>query len=875
MPEMDKTYDPKLWEDRLYAEWEGGGLFHDDPDEGREPYTIVIPPPNITSQLHIGHALNNTLQDILIRFRRMQGRCTLWMPGTDHASIATEVKIKEALRAEDLTKQDVGREAFLGRAWKWYEKYGGIIIEQLKKLGCSCDWSRLRFTMDDGCSRAVREVFVRLYEKGLIYRGNRLINWCPECRTALSDAEVEYEEAATKFWHIRYPLKDGSGFIEVATTRPETMLGDTAVAVNPADERYASMVGKTVILPIMDREIPIIADSYVEKEFGTGAVKITPAHDPNDYEMALRHGLPMINIMNPDGTLNENAGPFAALSALEGRKRVAERLKELGVLVKIEDYNHNVGTCQRCHTTVEPLISEQWFVAMKTLAEPALEVVRNGRVKFVPQRYEKTYFNWMENIRDWCISRQLWWGHRIPAWYCPCGETIVAREEPKACPKCGSTDLRQDESVLDTWFSSGLWPFSTLGWPDKTRDLEYFYPTNVLVTAYDIIFFWVARMIFLGLEFMGDIPFDTVLITGLVRDAEGRKMSKSLGNGIDPLDVIAEFGADALRFSLTAGVAAGSDQRYFREKVESARNFANKIWNASRFVLMNLEVVETKPIGELELDATDKWMLAKLARAAREVTANIEEYELGLAAQKVYDFIWSDFCDWYIEMAKVRLYGGDEVEKQTAASALVCVLRESLKLLHPFMPFVTEAVWRHLPGDAGSIMKAEWLDADIIPASLADEEAVERAKETVTAVRAIRTELKVPASRKPALKVAGDEASLAGLDRYIVALAGLSSMEFMPQGSAAPKGSVSAVCAAGMLYLPLGELVDVVQELARAAKEQAALSNDMASLEAKLANPGFTAKAPANVVEAERQRLAVIKEKLERIGERIRELQEV
>lgn len=875
MPEMDKTYDPKLWEDRLYAEWEGGGLFHDDPDEGREPYSIVIPPPNITSQLHIGHALNNTLQDILIRFRRMQGRCTLWMPGTDHASIATEVKIKEALREKGLTKQDVGREAFVERAWKWYEKYGGIIIEQLKKLGCSCDWSRLRFTMDEGCSRAVREVFVRFWEKGLIYRGDRLINWCPECRTALSDAEVEYEEAATKLWHIRYPMKDGPGHIEVATTRPETMLGDTAVAVNPNDERYASMVGKTVILPIMDREIPVIADSYVEAEFGTGAVKITPAHDPNDYEMALRHDLAMINILHPDGTLNENAAGFAGLSAIEGRRKVVERLKELGALAKTEDYKHNVGTCQRCHTTVEPLISEQWFVAMKTLAEPALEAVRSGRVKFVPQRYEKTYFNWMENIRDWCISRQLWWGHRIPAWYCPCGETLVAREDPKQCPKCGSRELRQDESVLDTWFSSGLWPFSTLGWPDKTRDLEYFYPTNVLVTAYDIIFFWVARMVFLGLEFMGDIPFDTVLITGLVRDAEGRKMSKSLGNGIDPLDVIAEFGADAIRFSLTAGVAAGSDQRYFREKVESARNFANKIWNASRFVLMNLEGVKLLPLERARLDATDRWILARLGRAAGEVTANIEEFELGLAAQKVYDFIWSDFCDWYIELAKVRLYGGDAGEKQAAASVLVHVLRAVLKLLHPFMPFVTEAVWKHLPGERGSIMNAEWPAAGETPAFRSDEEAVERAREAVTAVRAVRTELKVPASRKPALRIAGEEDSLAGLNRYIEALAGLSSMEFLPGGSATPKGSVSVVCAAGMLYLPLGELVDVAQELARAEKERAALSRDMAALEAKLANPGFAAKAPVNVVEAERQRLATNKEKLERVGERIRGLREI
>jgi len=876
MPEMEKTYDPKSWEDKLYAEWEREGCFHDEPDASRKPFTIVIPPPNITSQLHIGHALNNTLQDILIRFKRMQGYCTLWMPGTDHASIATEVKIKEALRAEGLTKQDIGREAFLERAWKWYDKYGGIIIDQLKKIGCSCDWSRLRFTMDDGCSRAVREVFVSLYEKGLIYRGNKLINWCPECRTALSDAEVEYEEAATKLWHIRYPYKDGSGYIEVATTRPETMLGDTAVAVNPEDERYSAVIGKTVILPIMDREIPIVADAYVEAAFGTGAVKITPAHDPNDYELALRHNLPMINILNPDGSLNENAAGFAGLKAAEGRKLVVERLTELGVLVKIEDYNHNVGTCQRCHSIVEPLISEQWFVAMKTLAEPALEVVRNDTVKFVPKRYERTYYNWMENIRDWCISRQLWWGHRIPAWYCDCGEMIVAREAPKACPKCGSTNLMQDESVLDTWFSSGLWPFSTLGWPDKTKDLKYFYPTSVLVTAYDIIFFWVARMIFSGIEFMGDIPFSTVLITGLVRDAQGRKMSKSLGNGIDPLDIIAEYGADALRFALTAGVAAGSDQRYYAEKVESARNFANKIWNASRFVLMNLEGVELKPLEHLKLDATDKWMLTKLNRAVQEVSDNIEAFELGLAATKVYDFIWSDFCDWYIELTKSRLYGQDAAEKQTAASVLVTVLRTALKLLHPFMPYVTEAIWKHLPGEVGSIMRSTWPKLAEIPVSQADEEAVEKTKEIITAVRTIRSDMKVPPNKKPALKLAtGIEDELAGLKRYILALAGLSSMEFLPEGSAAPKGSVSAVCGSGMLYLPLGELVDIAQEIARSEKEQATLQRDFDSITAKLSNAGFLAKAPAEVVESEKQRLAAIREKMDRIAERIKGLKEI
>ena len=879
MPEMEKNYDPKQWEEKLYGEWMGNGYFHDEPDENRKPFTIVIPPPNITSNLHIGHALNNTLQDILVRFRRMQGYCTLWMPGTDHASIATEVKIIEALKAEGLTKQDIGREAFLERAWKWYEKYGGIIIEQLKKLGSSCDWQRLRFTMDEGCSKAVREVFVRLYEKGLIYRGNRIINWCPDCKTALSDAEVEYEEDKSRLWYIRYPLADGSGAVIVATTRPETMLGDTAVAVNPKDERYAGMIGKMLMLPIMNREIPIVADEYVEAGFGTGAVKITPAHDPNDYELALRHKLPMINLLHENGVLNENAGEFAGLPAAEGRKQVVERLKSTGYLEKIEDYTHNVGTCYRCHHTVEPLISDQWFVDMKPLAEPAIGVVRNGEVKFVPDRYSRTYFNWMENIRDWCISRQLWWGHRIPAWYCGgCGEMTVAREAPGVCPKCGSVNLRQDDAVLDTWFSSALWPFSTLGWPDDTADLKYFYPTNVLVTAYDIIFFWVARMIFSGIEHMGGIPFDTVLITGLVRDSEGRKMSKSLGNGIDPLDVIAKYGADALRFSFTAGVSAGSDLRFYDEKVESARNFANKIWNASRFVLMNLKDVELKPLGELALDAADRWILAKLNRTIGEATANLEEFELGLAAQKVYDFIWSSYCDWYIELTKPRLYDGTAEDKQTAASVLIAVLRAALKLLHPFMPFVTEAIWQHLPGDGSSIMRSSWPVAGEFPASAEDEAMMERAMEIITAVRTIRADMKVPPNRKPALRLAAKASftePLQRLERYMTALAGLSQVEFLPEGSAAPKGAVSAVVEAGVLYLPLGELVDIGQEIMRAEKEYSTLARDMETLRGKLSNEGFLAKAPAAVVESEKLRLASGAEKMAKLEERVRELREL
>ncbi len=879
MPTMEKNYDPKLWEEKLYTEWEEKGYFHDEPDPSKKPYSIVIPPPNITSQLHIGHALNNTLQDILIRFRRMQGYCTLWMPGTDHASIATEVKIIEALKAEGLSKQDIGRDEFLARAWKWYEKYGGIIVSQLKKLGSSCDWQRLRFTMDDGCSKAVREVFVRLYEKGLIYRGNRIINWCPECKTALSDAEVEFEEDKSKLWYLRYPLTDGSGAILVATTRPETMLGDTAVAVNPKDERYAAMIGKTVMLPIMNREIPIVADDYVEAEFGTGAVKITPAHDPNDYELALRHNLPMINLLTEGGILNENAGDFAGLPAAEGRKRVVERMAELGLLEKIEDYTHNVGSCYRCHHTVEPLISDQWFVKMKPLAEPAVDVVRDGTVKFVPERYSKTYFNWMGNIRDWCISRQLWWGHRIPAWYCQsCGQVIVAREDPDVCPHCGSANLKQEEAVLDTWFSSALWPFSTLGWPDQTEDLKYFYPTSTLVTAYDIIFFWVARMVFSGIEHMGQIPFSTVLIHGLVRDSEGRKMSKSLGNGIDPLDVIAQYGADALRFSFSTGISAGNDLRYFSDKVESSRNFANKIWNASRFVLMNLEGVELLPLDGLRLDAADKWILSKMARTITEVTGNLEEFELGLAAQKVYDFIWSSYCDWYIEMTKPRLYGGSEAEKQTAASVLIVVLKAALKLLHPFMPFVTEAIWQHLPGEDSTIMRSSWPDAAQLPASAADEAVMEQAMEIITAVRTIRSDMKVPPAKKPALRLAAKAEfveQIAAMERTILALAGLSTMEILPEGSPAPKGAVSAICLAGVVYLPLGELVDIAQEIARAEKELATLARDMGALEGKLSNEGFLAKAPVAVVESEKQRLAAGREKLAKLEERMRDLREL
>ena len=878
MQEMEKTYDPKSTEERIYQRWEELGCFHAEPD-GRPPFTIVMPPPNITSRLHIGHALVTTLQDVLIRYKRMRGYNALWMPGTDHASIATEVKIIDALKEEGLSKQDIGREKYLERAWQWYDTYGGIIVQQLKKMGSSCDWERLRFTMDAGCSEAVREAFVRLYEKGLIYRGNRIINWCPVCKTALSDAEVEFEEDASKLWHLRYPLSDGSGFIIVATTRPETMLGDTAVAVNPSDERYTALIGKTIHLPIMDRDIPIIADDYVESSFGTGAVKITPAHDPNDYEMALRHNLPMINLLHEDGILNENAGAFEGIRAKEGRKAVVARMQELGLLEKIEDYTHNVGTCYRCHNTVEPLISDQWFVSMKPLAEPALDVVRQGQTKFVPERFTKTYYNWMENIRDWCISRQLWWGHRIPAWYCPCGEMIVAREAPERCPRCGGTNLHQDEAVLDTWFSSALWPFSTLGWPNKTPELDYYYPTSVLVTGYDIIFFWVARMIFSGLEYMGQTPFHTVMMHGLVRDAQGRKMSKSLGNGIDPLEVIEQYGADALRYSISAGISAGNDLRYNPEKVESARNFANKIWNASRFVLMNLDGVQTLPLDQLTLDAADQWIFSRLSRTIGEVNEAMEAYELSMAAQKTYDFIWSAYCDWYIELTKNRLYSGSEAEKQTAASVLLAVLQAALKLLHPFMPFVTEAVWEHLDSkECDQLMLSQWPDAAAFPSSPELEAAMERAMEIITAIRTLRADMKVPPSKRPALTLAAkpeQAAALQAVERYIQALAGLSSVSYQDEGTPAPKGAVSAVCATAVCYLPLGELVDIAQEIERANKELAGLQKDIGALSGKLSNEGFLAKARPDIVEAERARLATTQDKAARLQERIDSLKEL
>ena len=750
--ELAKVYDPGSVEDRTYAFWQEGNFFHAEVDPEKEPYTIVIPPPNITGQLHMGHALDQTLQDVLIRWRRMQGRSALWLPGTDHASIATEAKIVAAMEEEGLTKEELGREKFLERAWAWKEKYGGRIVEQLKKLGSSCDWERERFTLDEGCNRAVNEVFCRLYEKGLIYRGERIINWCPHCLTSISDAEVEYEDQAGHFWHIRYPIVGMEGqYIEVATTRPETMLGDTAVAVDPEDERYAHLVGKMLLLPLVGKEIPLVADPYVEKDFGTGCVKITPAHDPNDFEVGLRHGLPVINIMNGDGTINQNGGKYAGMDRYAARKAIVADLEAAGYLVRVEDYSHNVGCCYRCGTTVEPLVSKQWFVKMEPLAKPAIEAVKSGETKFVPERFGKTYFHWMENIKDWCISRQLWWGHRIPAWYCQdCGEVMVAREAPHACPKCGSGKLEQDPDTLDTWFSSALWPFSTLGWPEETPELKYFYPTNTLVTAYDIIFFWVARMIFSGCEQMGKTPFDTVLIHGLVRDAQGRKMSKSLGNGIDPLEIIQQYGADTLRFALATGNSPGNDMRFSDEKVKASRNFANKIWNASRFLLMNLDESITVSRLPETLETEDKWVVSLYNTLVKEVTDNLERFELGIAVQKLYDFIWDVFCDWYIELAKTRLQAGGD-KARSVQQVLVYVLGNTLKLLHPFMPFITEEIWQSLPhaGEGPSIMVAKWPVYD--PAlSFAREEAdFQKVMDIIKAIRNQRAEMNIPRPRRP------------------------------------------------------------------------------------------------------------------------------
>ncbi|MFR4987545.1 valine--tRNA ligase [Anaerotruncus colihominis] len=865
--QLDKVYDPKQVEDKTYRFWQDGGYFHAEPNPDKKPYTIVIPPPNITGRLHMGHALDETLQDILIRWRRMQGYEALWLPGTDHASIATEAKIVEAMRQEGVTKEQLGREGFLERAWAWKREYGGHILDQLKKLGSSCDWQRERFTLDEGCSRAVREVFVRFFEQGLIYRGERIVNWCPHCLSTISDIEVEYEEKDGFFWHINYPIVGTDDVLEIATTRPETLLGDTAVAVHPDDERYKHLIGKMVLLPIVNKQIPIVADEYVEMDFGTGVVKITPAHDPNDFEVGLRHGLPIVNVMNDDATINENGGKYKGLTREECRRQIVKDLEDGGFLKAVEPYKHNVGSCYRCGSVIEPRVSKQWFVKMEPLAKPAVEAVRSGRTRFIPERFDKIYFNWMENIKDWCISRQLWWGHRIPAWYCTgCGEMIVSRETPQTCPKCGSHRLEQDPDTLDTWFSSALWPFSTLGWPDNTPELRYFYPTDTLVTGYDIIFFWVARMIFSGLAHMDEVPFKTVLIHGLVRDAQGRKMSKSLGNGIDPLEIIDRYGADALRFTLATGNSPGNDMRFSDEKVNASRNFANKIWNASRFILMNLSD-DVEPGLPETLNIEDKWVLSKYRTLVREVTDNLEKFELGLAVQKLYDFIWDILCDWYIELCKSRLQAGGETS-EAAQRVLVYVMTGTLKLLHPFMPFITEEIWQALPHDGESIMVAPWPQADAALDFSADESDFEMIMQVIRAIRARRGEMNVPPSKKTRLFIMTAHKAVFEQGRpFFARLAFASDVELGDSYDA--DGSVQVVTDAARVFIPMDELVDREKELARLGREKAACEKDIAALSSKLDNPGFVAKAPAQVVDGERAKLAKARERLAKIEESI------
>lgn len=852
---LSKQYNPAEVEARLYQTWLEKGYFHADAASGKPSFCIVIPPPNITGQLHMGHALDNMMQDVLTRYKRMQGYEALWLPGTDHASIATELKIVEALQKEGLTKQDIGREAFMERAWAWRREYGGRIVEQLKKLGSSCDWSRERFTMDEGCSRAVKEVFCRLYEKGLIYRGDRIINWCPECRTALSDAEVEYAEEDGRLWHIRYPLAEG-GHLTVATTRPETMLGDTAVAVNSADPRYAHLVGQEVLLPLTNRKIPIVADDYVEAAFGSGAVKITPAHDPNDFQVALRHNLPLLRVMNDDGTMNAEAGAYAELNRYEARKQVLQALTALNLLEKTEAHPHSVGHCYRCNETVEPILSKQWFVSMPPLAEPALRAAREGALSFVPPHFVKTYYAWLENIRDWCISRQLWWGHRIPAYYCEaCGETVVSREEPAACPRCGHTAFRQDEDVLDTWFSSALWPFSTLGWPEATPDLQKFFPTSVLVTGYDIIFFWVARMVFSSLEFMGEVPFEKVLIHGLVRDAQGRKMSKSLGNGVEPLEIVQAYGADALRFSLAMGNAPGNDMRFYPEKVEASRNFANKIWNAARFVLLSLGDTAPGPLPQ-SLQPADKWILARYASCVADVTRYLDRFELGLAAERLYDFIWSDYCDWYIELCKTRLQAGGEPARQ-AAAVLAHVLSGACKLLHPFMPFITEEIWQQLGAErerGESILTAQWPEQNAAMEFLEEAEAFSAVLELIKSVRNLRAEMQVPMGKKTRLLVYSTKSGLLESKAEIMRLCYAQELELLTERPPA-EGYATAVSAFGECYIPLGDLLDAKKELLRLQGELEKAEKEITFHQDKLNNPGFTGKAPAAVIEGVQKKL--------------------
>ncbi len=863
---IDKAFEPQKAESEIYSRWIEKGYFTPEIDPDKESYTIMIPPPNITGQLHMGHALDNTLQDILIRFKRMQGYAALWLPGTDHASIATEARIVAAMKEEGITKDDIGRDGFLERAWEWKRVYGGRIIEQLKRLGASCDWTRESFTMDDNLSAAVQEVFVRLYEKDLIYRGERIINWCPHCLTTISDAEVEYEERNGSFWHIRYPLTDGSGYLDLATTRPETLLGDTAVAVHPEDERYSHLVGKTVKLPLVGRDIPIVADTYVDREFGTGVVKITPAHDPNDFEVGLRHGLEILNVMTDNARINENGGQYAGLDRFEARKTMVRDLEGQGYLIKTEPHNHNVGTCYRCSTTIEPRVSFQWFVRMEPLAAPAIDAVRQGETRFVPERFDKIYFNWMENIRDWCISRQLWWGHRIPAWYCQdCGEVIVSREAPAGCSKCQNSNLVQDEDTLDTWFSSALWPFSTLGWPDETEDFKYFYPTSVLVTAYDIIFFWVARMIFSGLEHTGQVPFHTVFIHGIVRDTDGRKMSKSLGNGIDPLDIIDEYGADALRYALVTGTAPGSDQRFQTDKIEAGRNFINKIWNATRFVLMNFDdEMDFSDITADDFALEDKWILSRLQTLKAEVPQNLDKYETGVALHKIYTFLWESFCDWTIEICKPRLGQTGSRGRKVAQFVLNKVLGESLRLLHPFMPFVTEALYSHLIQDDESIMVADWPQPEAELAFPEEESAMATLMDAIRSIRSVRKDLGVPPSQKASLIVVSQDASVRRRfedgEAFLQRLAGISSLNTQPDKAGIPLTAVTALFEGGEVYMPLSDLIDIGKEIERLQKERDQLDQEIARVGKKLDNSSFVSKAPEKVIQTERDKLVRYRE---------------
>ena len=878
--ELAKTYDPKDIEDRLYKKWEDNKYFHAEVDRSKKPFTIVMPPPNITGQLHMGHALDNTMQDILIRYKRMQGYNALWQPGTDHAAIATEVKVIQKLKEQGIDKNDIGREEFLKHAWEWKEEYGGRIVNQLKKLGSSADWDRERFTMDEGCSKAVEEVFVKLYNKGYIYKGSRIINWCPVCKTSISDAEVEHVDQDGFFWHINYPIVGEEGrFVEIATTRPETLLGDTAVAVNPEDERYQDLIGKMLKLPLTDREIPVIADSYVDKEFGTGCVKITPAHDPNDFEVGKRHNLPEINIMNDDATINELGGKYAGMDRYEARKAMVADLDALGLLVKVVPHTHSVGTHDRCKTTVEPMIKPQWFVKMQEMAKPAIEALKKNELNFVPDRFDKIYLHWLENIRDWCISRQLWWGHRIPAYYCDeCGEVVVAKEMPKVCPKCGCTHFKQDEDTLDTWFSSALWPFSTLGWPDKTEDFDYFYPTDVLVTGYDIIFFWVIRMVFSAIEQTGKVPFHHVLIHGLVRDSQGRKMSKSLGNGIDPLEIIDQYGADALRLTLITGNAPGNDMRFYMERVEASRNFANKVWNASRFIMMNLEKAEVP--GEMpkdQLTAADKWILSKVNTLAKEVTENMDKYELGIAVQKVYDFIWEEFCDWYIEMVKPRLYNDGDTTKSAALWTLKTVLVNALKLLHPYMPFITEEIFCTLQSEEESIMISRWPEFTEEWHFAEDEAAVEMIKEAVRGIRNVRTGMNVPPSKKAKVFVVSESENVRNTFEngkvFFATLGSASEVTVQADRSGIDEDAVSAVLPEAVIYMPFAELVDIDKEIERLQKEEQRLTKELARVNGMLSNERFMSKAPESKVAEERAKLEKYSQMMDQVKERLTHLQ--